>query len=96
MTNHNDNHAAPTAAARREPDAHGQAAMLLVESLIHGLVSRSVISTEDAVDIVDTAAEVKAEMAIDIGEAPETLQRSLSLIESIGNSLQQDLPRHGG
>lgn len=92
----NDNHASPTETGRPDPDAHGQAAMLLVESLIHGLVSRSVISTQDAVDIVDTAAEVKAEMAIDIGEAPETLLRSLSLIESIGNSLQQDLPRNVG
>jgi hypothetical protein len=95
MTNlTNDNDASPTTPAR--PDPYGQAAMLLVESLIHGLVARSVISTQDAVDIVDTAAEVKVEMAIDIGEAPETLKRSLALIESIGSSLRHDLPPSDG
>lgn len=39
-----------------EPDAHGQAEMLLVESLIHGLIARSVISVADAVEIVEIAA----------------------------------------
>jgi hypothetical protein len=88
----NDNELFSSAGMRPEPDAHGQAAMLLVESLIHGLVSRSVISVEDAVEIVDTAAEVKAEIAIDLGDSPETMRSSLTMLESISASLRQDIP----
>ena len=86
-----DNDAAPIEARGREPDAHGQAAMLLVESLIHGLVSRSVISVEEAIEIVEIAAEVKAEIAIDLGDSPEALHRSLTMLESISSSLRQDV-----
>lgn len=86
----NDNDAAPVDAAWREPDAHGQAAMLLVESLIHSLVASSVISVEDAIEIVDTAVEVKAEIALDLGDSPTTLHRSLTLLKSISTSLQND------
>lgn len=86
----NDNHPAGGAATRREPDAHGQAAMLLVESLIHGLIARSVISVEEAVEIVEMAAEVKAEVAAELGDSAATLHRSLGLLESISLSLKGD------
>lgn len=88
----NDNHPAHETASRREPDAHGQAAMLLVESLLHGLIARSVISVEEAVEIVDLAAEVKAEVAAELGDSPGTLRRSLALLESISLSLKGDAP----
>ncbi len=77
----------------RGPDAHGQAAMLLVESLLHGLIARSVINVEDAVEIVGIAAEIKEEVAADAGESAETMQKSLALLASIGASLTSDLPR---
>ncbi len=89
----NDNNAYPAAARGPEPDAHGQAAMLLVESLIFGLIERSVISVADAIDIVEAAAEVKVDIAADIGESPETLDRSLDLMTAISDSLKLDL-RH--
>jgi hypothetical protein len=89
----NDNHPVPALAPVREPDAHGQAAMLLVESLIHGLIARSVISAEEAVEIVDTAAEVKAEVAADLGDSPETMRGSLALLEAISRSLKGDSPQ---
>ena len=89
----NDNHPVPALAPVREPDAHGQAAMLLVESLIHGLVARSVISTEEAIEIVDTAAEVKVEVAADLGDSPETMRGSLALLEAISRSLNGDSPQ---
>ena len=73
------------------PDAHGQAAMLLVESLIHGLIARSVISTADAVEIVGVAAEVKEEMAADLGDSPQTLHKSLNLLTAISASLERDI-----
>ena len=86
----NDNHL-ETDAPRREPDAHGQAALLLVESLIHDLVGRSVISVQEAIDIVEVAAEVKAEVAADLGDSPATMRHSLALLESIGRSLRGDV-----
>lgn len=67
----NGNDAFSEAKQRPRPDPHGQAALLLVKSLIFGLVERAVIRAEDALEIVDAAAEVKAEIAIDLGEPPE-------------------------
>lgn len=77
----------------REPDEHGQAAMLLVESLIHALVARSVISVEEAVEVVDVAAEVKLEIAEYLGDSPATMHKSLALLASISASLRQDVLR---
>lgn len=88
--NMNDNDADPAADRTAEPDAHGHAAMLLVESLIHGLIDRSVISVADAVEIVEVATEVKSEIAIDIGESPAVLQRSLNMLTAISDSLKHD------
>ncbi len=88
ITNDNDGH--PAAAKVPEPDAHGQAAMLLVESLIFGLIEREAISVADALDIVEAAAEVKVDIAADIGESPETMLRSLSLLGAISDSLRLD------
>jgi hypothetical protein len=59
----NDNHARRQVTPTPEPDAHGQAAMLLVESLLHGLIARSVIGVADAIEVVAVAAEVKEEVA---------------------------------
>jgi hypothetical protein len=42
---------------------HGRAALLLVESLIHALLEKSVISHGEAIDIIDIAADVEAELA---------------------------------
>jgi uncharacterized protein YoaH (UPF0181 family) len=89
--NINDNHAAGHATPR-EPDAHGQAAMLLVESLIHGLIARSVISTGEAIEIVAVAAEVKAEVAAELGDSPATMRRSLALLDAISASLKLEAP----
>jgi hypothetical protein len=86
----NDNHSYPPVARPPEPDAHGQAAMLLVESLIHGLVERSVISVPDAIGIVEAAVEVKRDIAADLGESPETMCRSLDMLSAIGESLRLD------
>jgi len=86
----NDNHGYPATARGPEPDAYGQASLLLVESLIFGLIDRSVISVADAAEIVEAAAEVKADIAADIGESPETMQRSLNLLAAISESLRRD------
>lgn len=88
----NDNDRGHDAGRLRGPDAHGQAAMLLVESLIHGLVARSVISIADAVEIVGVAAEVKEEVAAEMGDSPATMERSLAILGAVGASLAIDRP----
>jgi len=75
-----------------DPDPHGQAALLLVESLLHGLIERSVIRTQDAIEIVAIAAEVKVEVARSSIESSQVAERSLHLLNAIAESLGHDLP----
>ena len=89
MANHSLN---PANDAGTECDAHGQAAMLLVESLLHGLILRDVIAVEDAIEIVDTAAEVKAELVAEAGLSPAVQDKSLAALDAIRASLRQDIP----
>lgn len=88
----NDNDVTGADGRPRSPDAHGQAAMLLVESLVHSLIAHSIISVEDAVEIVDAAAEVKEEVAAEMGDSPVTMKKSLNLLDAIRISLNNDLP----
>lgn len=85
----NDNEAERTAATG--PDAHGQAALLLVESLIHVLIARRVLCVSEAIEVVEVAGDVKREIAADLGDSPATLRRSLALLEGIARSLGNDL-----
>jgi hypothetical protein len=87
----NDNEVALAQAGFPEPDAHGQAAMLLTESLLHGLIARKLFSVRDAVEIVEVASEVKEAVAEDMGDSPATMQRSLALLCAIRASLTNDL-----
>lgn len=84
----NDNEQARSATL--SPGPYGQAALLLVESLIHGLVARSVITVADAVEIVEIAAEVKSDIANDMGDSPAALRKSLGLLETMAQSLRSD------
>jgi hypothetical protein len=65
--------------------------MLLVESLIHALIAHSVITVGEAIEIVEVAAEVKREVAADLGDSPATMRKSLSILSSISASLKQDI-----
>lgn len=73
-----------------EPDAHGQASLLLTESLIHMLVERATLTTADAVVVIKTAAEVKVEVAAATGESEGRKQESLELLGKMAASFQAD------
>ncbi|RZL51649.1 MAG: hypothetical protein EOP65_17055 [Sphingomonas sp.] len=81
---------APDPAAPPTTDAHGEAAMLLVESLIHGLVARSVLSVDEAIALVTVAVDARAEIVADRGEADAAQDRALALLSGIGASLAYD------
>ena len=73
-----------------EPDAHGQAALLLTESLIHTLVENGVLTNRDAVQVVSCAAEVKIEVATTAGESAKRMNESLRLLERMRRSFEAD------
>jgi hypothetical protein len=75
-------------------DAYGQAALLLVESLLHALIARAVINVEDAVEIVETAAEVQSEIDAELGDRPAMIGKSLAILGAISTSLRQDIRQY--
>ncbi|TPG14663.1 hypothetical protein EAH87_16200 [Sphingomonas koreensis] len=72
------------------PDPHGQAALLLVESLIHGLLERAIVSIGDAVDIVETALSVQCDVAEAADGAGAPMWQSHALLNAILKSLGND------
>jgi len=71
-----------------EPDAHGQAALLLTESLLHMLVENRGLTNAQAVDVVHTAAVVKVEVAEAAGESRGRVLESLALLALMESSFQ--------
>lgn len=73
-----------------EPDAHGQAALLLAESILHALVETRTLSLEQALSVIQTTCEVKIEVAENTGESNGRMQESLELLRAISASLTVD------
>lgn len=73
-----------------EPDAHGQAALLLAESILHALVEKSTLSVPEAIAVVQIAAEVKVEVATLARESEGRMQASLDLLSRIAQSFETD------
>jgi hypothetical protein len=73
-------------------EAEGQAALLLVESLIHGLIARSIITLEDALDIVDSARTVQVDVVDEVAgtDASAPMLRAHALLSDIERSLRMD------
>ena len=64
---------------------------MLAESILHALVDTSTITVQEAMSIVQTAQEVKTEVAKLAGESRERMEESLHLLSRIGISLESDL-----
>jgi hypothetical protein len=80
----------PRPSAVVEPDAHGQAALLLAESLIHTLVENSTLTNVEAVELIRIAAEVKVEVATAAHESDGRMQESLALLSKMASSFETD------
>ena len=72
-------------------DAYDRAAIILLESLLHHLVDRDVITTAGAVEIVDVALDVKRQMAEENPKGREPLDQSLAAFEALRRSLLADM-----
>lgn len=89
----NDNDPAMQGAIPLPSDPHGQAALVLVESLIHGLCENSTLSCAEAVEITERAVSVQSDFAEAADGAGAPLWRSHGLLSAIATSLRFD---HGG
>ena len=74
-----------------EPDAHGQAALILAESILHALVETKILTTQQALDVVHSAEEIKAEVAALSSESNTRMHESLELLKRIGYSIEKDI-----
>lgn len=72
------------------PDPHGRAALLLVESLIHGLCENGTLTTEEAIEIVERALNVQGDHAEAADGAGAPLWQAHALLSSIVTSLKID------
>lgn len=71
-------------------DAHGQAALLLTESLIHGLRQNSTLGPAEAVEIAERAVDVQFDRAEAADGAGASMWQSHALLSSIAASLRTD------
>lgn len=74
--------------AEPEPDAHGQAALLLAESILHALVETRTLSRAAALSVIATTCEVKIEVAERAGESNRRMMESLDLLRDISKSFE--------
>lgn len=87
----NDDRVTSIPPAVGEPDAHGQAALILAESILHGLVDDKTMTPAKALDIVRSAEEIKTEVAGLAGESKIRINESLELLKRIRTSLEKDV-----
>lgn len=73
------------------PGGHGQAALLLVESLIHALIEKDVLDVAEAAAVVETARDVSIELGEDLGDGWEARRTALAFLSSIALSLRNDV-----
>ncbi|WP_129586264.1 hypothetical protein [Sphingomonas montana] len=86
----NDNDSTMRGSASPSSDHHGQAALLLVESLIHGLCENSTLSNLQAVEIVERAVDVQLAQAEEADGAGAPMWRSYTLLLAILASIRID------
>lgn len=72
-------------------DAHGAAALLLIERLIHGLIERSMLTSVDAIEIIDGAVEIQGLFAEAADGAGATLWQAQGLLQRMSTSLALDV-----
>lgn len=75
------------------PDPHGQAALMLCESLAHLLIAHGALDREEVVDAIDGVIDVKQEIA-GASESIVVSVASIVLLRAISQSLSAaSIPR---
>lgn len=78
-----------------EPLAQGQAALLLLEALIHGLLDNGTLTKEQAVDAIASATAVKEESAALQKEPADRLRHSIMLLKNMQASIEAHSGTYG-
>ena len=73
-----------------QPDPHCQSALLLVESLIHALIAKSILTLPEAIEIVEVVEDVELEMTR-MADGAMPPHARISLLGPIAKSLRSDL-----
>ena len=71
------------------PDAHGQAALLVTEALMHLLIEKGILSAGDALAIIHTSSDVKEEIISAGSEPRENALASMALLTKMSLSFAQ-------
>ncbi|MHA6724138.1 hypothetical protein [Sphingomonas sp. RS2018] len=87
--NDNDADAVLSNDVGQSPLPYGYAAYLLIESLLHELIARGAISTEDAIGIVGIAIDTNVALADSQTALPT--RSSAELLERLSLSLRADV-----
>ena len=93
MDNFTNNGATPprSESTSRQDSGHGQAAMLLVESLMHTLLEKGIISREEFIEIVEGAAEVEQDLVSAQACSPSDTEGSL--LNPLAAAFRQEIGR---
>lgn len=59
-------------------DANIRTTLMLVESLIHALIEKGIFTLDEAVEMLETVADLEEEMVVDPGKAPLSLVAPLA------------------
>lgn len=86
----NDNYIAAANCVPTSSDPHGRAALLLTESLIHGLCEKGVLSAYEAVEIAERAQDVQQLKTIEADKPEPAMWQAHTLLSSIATSLRAD------
>lgn len=78
------------AECRCVPDPRGEAALLLAESILHGLLEKRILTIDDALAITSIAIEAKGELIEEQEESQRQGCHSLHPLRRIFTSLQVD------
>lgn len=84
----NDNYPEGTKSPRATVDPHGHAALILVESLIHVLKDKGVLTTAELLDVASTAMEVQEDHACEADATAPEMWRAHALLSRIAASLE--------
>ena len=76
----------------QKPDAHGEAALLLAESLLHGLIARAIVPVAEAIEMVEIAIDAKLQIDDDGAHVARGSRDALRLLGEIKLSLELDVP----
>lgn len=73
---------------RPDPAAQGQAALLLLESLIHSLLDNGSLTKAQAIVAIESALEVKEDSAAAEKEPTAVRVKSIALLTAMRNSIR--------